>query len=374
MRGFAALWVVMVHSCGPFLGDNMRYVKLPLYAFSIRGQLGVVLFFVISGYCITASAYGALTTGKPVWRYGYERVRRIYPPYLATLVLALLAIVVVDLAQSHHLIGMLHHDRGLSPSPRYWMGNFLLLQSELKVPCTNVVSWSLCYEVSFYVIIGLFLFGAKRLALRWGMLAGTVFFVASIGVSTMLSLSCMLTYKDAAFPFDLWHQFSLGSLLFFVLESGPATISGYSTTFRNFVWGNCAVVAVLTLFFVAYCQVGDVDVAHPSSKVRSSLCLLFCVFLIGLHRFDGTVSKLTPVRPWMWLGGFSYSLYLAHTIIRPFVDVTCRRAGLVGDRYWIAFWIQVVMAIAFGRLVYLLVERHFISKRQLQRLASEHAA
>jgi peptidoglycan/LPS O-acetylase OafA/YrhL len=108
-RGLAALWVVMAHSVAPWIGSgNEAQLRSPLYAFSIRGQLGVSIFFVISGYCIFAAAYASLVSGKTIQRYCFERVRRIYPPYFAALVITALSAAATIYVASHHLIaGML---------------------------------------------------------------------------------------------------------------------------------------------------------------------------------------------------------------------------------------------------------------------------
>jgi peptidoglycan/LPS O-acetylase OafA/YrhL len=374
-RGFAALWVVMAHSCNRWLADgNSGYLHVPIYAFSIRGQLGVMVFFVISGYCITAAAYGALITGKSVWRYGFERGRRIYPPYLAILILGILSLLVINYANAHHLIGPVHHLEILPRSWWYWIANIFLLQYEMNTPILNPVCWSLCYEVAFYFMIGLFLAGSKWVAAKKSAHAGVVFFVCAVGVSTMLTLVSMLIRGDALFPFDAWHQFSIGGVLFLLLELRPETISNYTAGFRRLVLANAVLVTVLTIAFAMYCQVGQLDMAHPSSRLRSLVCLGFAGLLIVLRPWDEQISSSRLLHPLMWIGGFSYSLYLMHPIVLPYVDILCRKAGLNGNRYWVAFWIQVAVGVVFGRMFYVLIERRFISKRQVQRLAVEHVA
>src|SRR5271170_3915061 len=105
-RGIAALWVVMGHACVAFLATagNERFIHFPLYAVSIWAQLGVVMFFVISGYCIMGAAYGAMASGRSVGRYVADRVRRIYPPYLFAVALAVSLGCLIGFAQSHHLL------------------------------------------------------------------------------------------------------------------------------------------------------------------------------------------------------------------------------------------------------------------------------
>jgi len=371
-RGLAALWVVMDHSASRWLFTHLSYGSNPLYAFSVKGPLGVVIFFVISGYCITGAAYGALVSGKTTGRYAFERIRRIYPPYLAALVLTLASGIVVRVAEKYHLIGAVNNRLEMQPTIAYWAGNLFLLQFELKARPANIVFWSLCYEVAFYAIVGVVLVAAKYVARRRGAATGIMVLVSGIGMVTTAALVTMLIHGDAIFPFDMWHQFALGALLFFCLELNAETVKDYSVRLRNLVWANAALVAVLTVLFVIYCSVGAVDIGHPSSKWRSSMCLVFCAVLIGLRRFDHAIVEHRFARPWLWLGAFSYSLYLAHTIILPYVDVICRKAGLDGNRYIITYFIEIPIAIAFGRLFFVLIERRFISKKISERLATEH--
>ena len=83
----------------------------------------------------------------------------------------------------------------------------------------------------------------------------------------------------------------------------------------------------------------------------------------------------------MWLGASSYSLYLIiHPIFLPFFDVAGLKVGLDGHLYWISFWIQLLAAVACGRIFYWLVERNFISsnhgktaKRGTRRMAGTGA-
>ena len=98
----------------------------------------------------------------------------------------------------------------------------------------------------------------------------------------------------------------------------------------------------------------------------------FAALLILLRKHDEKLTSLKLLRPLMWVGAFSYSLYLIHPVVVPYADILSRRAGLNGQLYWIAFWVQMAVAVVSGRVFYLLIERHFISKRQVRRLDAEH--
>src|SRR5437899_1665457 len=86
-RGVACLFIVLLHSAGYTHNETNWLIK-------IWDQLwiGVPMFFVISGYCISATADATRRNVRhPAWNYFYRRFRRIYPPYWCFLLLALIA-------------------------------------------------------------------------------------------------------------------------------------------------------------------------------------------------------------------------------------------------------------------------------------------
>jgi peptidoglycan/LPS O-acetylase OafA/YrhL len=92
-RGLACLMIVALHASFYVRFDGLpetTRVEYPigsrlLWAVSRMG-IGVQLFFVISGYCIAATADNARQSRLGVPQYFIRRVRRIFPPYWAALV------------------------------------------------------------------------------------------------------------------------------------------------------------------------------------------------------------------------------------------------------------------------------------------------
>src|SRR5688572_12042177 len=90
-RGVACLLVVVFHSAGYVAGAGfdagVRAAGGSAFDWVLvavgRFWVGVPLFFVVSGYCISAAA--DTTRAKPggVGRYFARRARRIYPPLWA---------------------------------------------------------------------------------------------------------------------------------------------------------------------------------------------------------------------------------------------------------------------------------------------------
>src|SRR3954453_20633699 len=98
LRGVAALGVVFypaVDQSHKVLPNNLFQYPIRLVQFtSSFGYIGGFLFFVISGFCIHLQWAKSKAAGvEPDIRFGAfwkRRIRRLYPPYIITLLLFLL--------------------------------------------------------------------------------------------------------------------------------------------------------------------------------------------------------------------------------------------------------------------------------------------
>ena len=143
VRALAASLVFLVHyqaAFGYLLGDRTALYGVGQYAADL-GFHGVTVFFVLSGFLI----YGSLLA-RPVrvGRYLHRRARRIYPTFLVVLGLYL-------------VLSLLVPDRSKLPThdgtTGYIVANALLLPGVFPVRPIMTVSWSLSFEVFFYVLI-----------------------------------------------------------------------------------------------------------------------------------------------------------------------------------------------------------------------------
>jgi peptidoglycan/LPS O-acetylase OafA/YrhL len=366
LRGVAALWVVLDHSCVPFLATaDPRYYRWPIYAVSVRGQLGVVLFFIISGYCITSASYSGLISGKSPKRWAFERIRRIYPPYVGACVIAVAVTWLLVAAQKIHFIPLVHHQQTFPPTLWFWFSNVFLIQAEMHQPLLNITFWSLCYEIAFYLIVGLFLVGAQRFQ-------SVRILCNGIGVTTVFSLLWLLiSPASCIFPIDRWYQFGLGGLLFFALEVRSSEFLGFRDRIHKTALYLTLILVPVIILFAVYRKIGGQDIGHPSSKMQAMFCLFCIAFLPLLHHFDERLGESLTLRPFFWLGSFSYSLYLIHPYVLGFIDFPMRHFGVTGNLYLLTFIVEIAVAIATGWIYFRIVERHFISSSQKRRLISE---
>jgi peptidoglycan/LPS O-acetylase OafA/YrhL len=138
---------------------------IPRY-YSRFGQIGVAIFFVLSGYVI---AYVTSEREKDWTSYAVARVSRLY----SVVPLALLVTFAADLLGSHLRPDYYKIPKVLAkpPSVEGYLSSFIF-QNEWQVwnfhgiaPGTNNPFWSLSFEATYYGIIGLLLFAPKKYAL-----------------------------------------------------------------------------------------------------------------------------------------------------------------------------------------------------------------
>src|ERR1039458_84615 len=196
LRGLAALAVVLHH-----------------IGVANAGHFSVMVFFVISGYCITASAESCRRNGVGFRDFMSRRVKRIYPPYL-------LAIAYFALTRTIRV--MVDPSNDFRRPVLEWVQNLTLTQwvSDLFHPVHwadqnpklfVAAFWSLNYEEQFYLVMGVGLLAAIHLGVP---MVIPVLLLAAAG----LVWNRLIPGNWICGLFlEYWVHFALGSFLFFVL-------------------------------------------------------------------------------------------------------------------------------------------------------------
>ena len=145
LRGVAVSLVFIQHFAyqALLLGHFDGIGLVAMQALRGYGNLGVELFFVLSGYLI----YGALLKrGVPVLRFMRRRVQRIYPAFLVAF---LIYIAAVELGGMEGKI-----PRDPMQAILFFASNLLFLPGLFPLPILMSVAWSLSYEMFFYLVCG----------------------------------------------------------------------------------------------------------------------------------------------------------------------------------------------------------------------------
>ena len=344
-RGLASLWVVMYHMTLVLIVDYPQLHTVPLYLFSLRGALGVQMFFVISGYCIANAACKSLMRGQGFSPFMQARVRRIYPPcWFALAFAAALSAVAAMLVASHHLRSSVMAEHGaMHQSVMYYFANLTLTQGILHQPSLIAPTWTLGYEMAFYLIVGLLIVPALFFKERFPFLPALHLITCS------LLLLLILVPQRMNYPFDLWPEFGLGILAFDVLthpnNRGPK------------VW--LAGAGLLFLVF-ALTRNYDIGLMGESSRLTFLFCLLFTVVIIGLYKYESRLRQSVPIKLLSAIGLFSYSLYLTHVFSIGVINQALKVMHLPARDHYLIFILFMALAMGFARLFFNFFERPFM--------------
>ena len=177
LRGFAALCVVFDHGSTLMLEPVRDF----LYRWLDLGEYGVFVFFLISGYIIPAS----LERKGSVRGFWTSRLFRLYPMYAVALVIAALAY-----ETGYGTIRGAEHQP--AQSVLAWL---LMLPNLLTGPNVPNVTWTLSYEMVFYLLlVALFSWGVHR---RSGWYA-TIFAVAAVALGGVLPMAALTRWAGHA--------------------------------------------------------------------------------------------------------------------------------------------------------------------------------
>ncbi len=336
LRGLAALAVVAHH-----LGIA------PL------GHYAVMLFFVISGYCIAAAAEAARRNGMRFGKFMWRRLHRIYPPYFFALVFYVLTRVAKAASGGYNDLARPWLD---------WVQNLTLTQwvSLLFHPARDAAEnpklfvaafWSLNYEDQFYLVMAaaLFLSLTRRVPIA---------VVVSLLAFAGLVWNCMAPDGwVTGFFLEYWVHFSLGALLFYAL-----------CLYRTSVFRNVFLTLVIVLGAWSAFRAPEGLRVYIEFEVACG----FTLFLYFVRPLSAAVSRSWLWRPVAALGAISYSLYLIHQFNLTFVGEAVTRVlphSGVPVRLSLMLVLQLLLATAF----WYCCERPFLNRASRGKAPSQAA-
>jgi peptidoglycan/LPS O-acetylase OafA/YrhL len=153
LRFLAAMAVMVSHGAGYAFGERVLPASL--------GHNAVIVFFLLSGYVIAHVADHKENTARAFWISRFARVYSVALP--AILLTPLVDQLGLRLDPGFYAAGMTTHDYTLVR-----IGASLAFVNELWfvsiMPFSNSPYWSLCYEMSYYLLFAIFTFAGPR---RW---------------------------------------------------------------------------------------------------------------------------------------------------------------------------------------------------------------
>ena len=311
-----------------------------------HGHEAVLVFFVISGYCITASMEACERDGIGFGGFLWRRIRRIHPPYL----LAIAFFVATRLVREA-MTGRWKHFGAAAWAQNLTLTQWLTLLHHPKPfaadnPSLFVAAfWSLCYEEQFYLVMALLLALKSAVARRAALVGLTLVSVPWILLGPRLCYGTVL---------DFWPMLGLGCLLFFRLKRMPSRAMRRAT--------DAFLVAVALASALAHRAAGRIGGDERPVMLELSVATAFALLLLVMHPIDAALRASPPGRMLAAFGLVSYSLYLVHQF-----NVTVIRTSA---RWWLpedapAFAssaLQLLMHVAVAAVFWFACERPFLNR------------
>lgn len=309
-----------------------------LFAVLHKGNCGVQLFFIISGFILALPfAEHCLAGRAPVSlpKYYRRRVTRLVPPYLCNLVVA----YAIQVLAGHGTVASLWPNFVAST---FYVHN--LTYGEMSL--INGVAWSLEVEVQFYILAPLMariftipsaLFRRGALLAAIGLLALAKSWAVAAGVSTAFWQGTIVWFLELFLA-----GFLLADLYVAAWKRNPVRSSSWDMIGLA-AWG-----AVLALQF------------YPVAATWMALPAL--VAYIGTFR--GHLLHRLFSNPWcVAIGGMCYTIYLYHFFIITAVQRGTLGLGL-GHGFAANFCLQAALTcpviVILSAVLFLLFEKPFM--------------
>lgn len=299
LRAIAALTVYVNHAYAQTwredMGEHATGLFAPFRFFMLYGHLAVSVFIVLSGFCLclpVADAGGQIEGG--VLHFFRRRARRILPPYYAALGLSL-ALIASVIGQPTGTLW----DVPIEVDFQAVVAHVALVQDFFRTGRINYAFWSIAVEWHLYFLFPLIVAAARR----WGIGRAVL---AALCIGYAIRFGFAGTRIERASPHYLG-LFALGMLAAYVARA--RAVRHLRT---HWGWGALALgLLALTLLLAG---TWGVPLAHAR--------LHYLDLLVGLMAMAALVSasvapergltRLLSARPLVFIGTFSYSLYLVH--------------------------------------------------------------
>ena len=334
LRGIAVIGVVLFHMAAVEAKYSAGDLLLPSLVDFF--QLGVDLFFVISGFVMVIVTRGRHQNWVQGQRFVLNRLSRIYPNYWLYYAITLALYLAVP-----GLVNSTHGGSNLGMS-------FLLLPSD-KVLLV-MVAWSLVFELWFYLVFAVLLW-LREHWLPWLLAAWALGLVAFNLSASWQDYSSVL--KIVLHPYGL--EFIAGCAIARYFYSPR---SDRLPTF--WVWTLLLASLLVGLPLIAYLGLYNTEGLPRMSLVA----LVFSSLVLALALLERRGLLVVP-RFLAHVGDISYTVYLSHLLVLGVVGQAWRLVGAHPDSLWDnAVFLLAMMAasLCYGTVAYRVFEKPLLDR------------
>lgn len=300
MRALAALIVYVNHAYAQTWNPLYHLEPSGIFKLAqvsmVAGHLSVTVFIVLSGFCLTLPVVangGELRGGVKLFLQ--RRARRILPPYYAALLLSLGLIFTVIGEPTGSL-----WDVPIQYRPSSIVAHFLLLQDLFGTGMINYVFWSIAVEWHIYFLVPLLVWAFRRYG-------AAKLVIGALVIGYALRFGFADTRLTRAHP-QFIGMFALGMLAAHLVSS---TDEVFVRLRQRVPWRVIAAFGFGTA--VALAASWGVTLSEQRFHLLDvPVGIMSTALLVALSQRGSVIAKTFEARPLVFVGTFSYSLYLIH--------------------------------------------------------------
>jgi peptidoglycan/LPS O-acetylase OafA/YrhL len=361
LRFLAMLLVLAHHAFAGYLVQTHRLgtQELPrdwaliaprsaLIPWALHLQIGVQLFFAISGFVLTIPfARGYLKSLPPPSRRAYllRRLVRLEPPYILNLIFLFL-VIVIPWGQKYRMAYLHSFFHAFFP---HLLASLVYLHAAVYADASwiNGVAWTLEVEIQFYLLLPIL---AELFRIRRKVWRRAILFALVLG-SSLISQFVFQPSGNARLNLSLAIQlqfFMTGLLLADVYLDPPQ-----SPRLGPRLADALAILGAALLVFVL----------HWEPRLAWTEAFLIGLFCCGVF-YGAWTSRVFRSPVLTILGGMSYTIYLYHFfIIDQLLPLTVRLFPPVHSLWWdasVQFGLMLAPVFGISALIFLIAERPFM--------------
>jgi len=357
LRGFSTILIVVYHTF--FVSGYTVAHADSIGAYIDRLNVGVAIFFVLSGFLIFRPFAHSLIHGSPLPKtrnYYLKRASRILPGYW----LALFALAAMGAVTNNNLSGLLRNV-------------FLIHPFTVTGLFTGIrQAWTLAVEMSFYVVVPVFAHFFVRQSRRRIGSVSTATLLRALSVLFLGAYAFRLSTHQTDFWFlktaHLWLPSHMDTLALgmglAVLVEAPASAKTISKL-KNFIANHTGSFVVCSVFVWLISANINMAIGFDTSEFHIDL---LCHFLYGIASIllvapfcvdsQALLVKAMSFRLFSWLGTISYGIYLWHMAFISDLFLKGRLPYREFDgQVLIRFLVVLPASIAIASLSYYALER-----------------
>lgn len=343
LRGIAAFTVAFIWHYQHFNPINGSPFRNVLSIFYEQGWLAVELFFCLSGFIFCYMYEQKIVENKiSLKKFMSLRFARLYPLFLATMVF-----VAIFQIYNTYIAGnpFVYQNNDID----HIIQNLLFLQGGWfsKGASLNGVTWSLSVEAVCYIIFYIILARFKKKD-TYLMAYGTVILV---GWSVFyLKLNYPLINDSMARGFIC---FFIGSICYH--------INGKLQGCKKKALITSALIAILILIVVLYYN--HMEDIIGNFQLVFSIFIAPAIILVSLN--NSLFKKVLGVKPLVYLGEISYSIYLWHFPVQLVFNCINSKSTLNYSSYMI-FFTYIIVTLIVSAASYELFEKRINNKLKIK--------